>query len=388
MYMASTATLSLSGDLPQTITTPFWPTVIWQSVSFFSMLIIDPFRPIRRGILAALISTTRPVATFPSPGPLTVSRGSLVRSNASTSASTMSPTSQLVERSRLLGPLGPGVSEAGNIASYGARMSTDHPDNPMSTILPATRSPTLGKYPPFKGTTKTLFPSTSRMPTHAENICVPIRYALSPSRWSPSARTSPGATTCFGSATSTMIVFLLGQYLRLYGSLCQLTNLLDERAVHTRRHLYYSHQRSVRLPFLSAHVSEAFESVIGSGGVFRKDLYSDPHLLDLQGEDRSKLFYDHLRLLLGTLVGIDRETNLPHCLFNSERGMRSPSPRIDCVSGDDRDNLTSFILDELTALLCGELKLATLHNFFCDSRRVGRAEVFLKLLLRSPRSLA
>src|SRR5213083_2682915 len=55
MYMASTATLSLSGDLPQTITTPFWPTVIWQSVSFFSMLIIDPFLPIRRGIFGTYL---------------------------------------------------------------------------------------------------------------------------------------------------------------------------------------------------------------------------------------------------------------------------------------------------------------------------------------------
>src|SRR2546427_4726741 len=84
MYMASTATLSFSGDLPQTITTPFCPTVIWQPVSLFSILIIEPFLPIRRGILAAEISTARPLEILPSPGPFTVRRGSRVLSNAST----------------------------------------------------------------------------------------------------------------------------------------------------------------------------------------------------------------------------------------------------------------------------------------------------------------
>src|SRR2546425_2696219 len=66
---------------------------------------MEPFLPIRRGIFAALISTTRPVDTFPNPGPFAVRRGSLVLSKSSTSAKTMSPTSKLEERSRRLGLL-------------------------------------------------------------------------------------------------------------------------------------------------------------------------------------------------------------------------------------------------------------------------------------------
>src|SRR5713226_9274659 len=141
----------------------------------------------------------------------------------------MSPTSNDSDRSLRRGPLGPGVSEAGNIASYGARMSTVQPDNPTSTILPPTRSPTRGKYPPFRGTTVTLLPSTSKIPMQAENIRVPTLNALSPRRWSPSARSSPGATTCLGSATITKVFSLtLVEDLHLDSSLCHLANPVCE----------------------------------------------------------------------------------------------------------------------------------------------------------------
>src|SRR5437899_1003426 len=105
-------------------------------------------------------------------------------------------------------PLVSGVSDAGSVASYGARMSSVHPDSPTSTIRPPTRSPTRRKYPPLRGTTVTLLPSTSKIPIQAENIRVPTLNELSPSRWSPSARSSPGATTCLGSATITKVFSL------------------------------------------------------------------------------------------------------------------------------------------------------------------------------------
>src|SRR2546425_5818294 len=187
MYMASTATRSPSGDRPQTRTIPFWPTEIWHPVSRFSMLIIDPFRPISLGIFAAWIWITLPEETFPSPGPFAVSSGSLVLSNDSTWAITMSPTSNISDKSRLRGPRGPSVSDAGSIATYGARISTVQPDSPMSMTRPPTISPTCGMYPPFNGTTETLLPSTSNRPTHAEYIWFQILYEFAPSKWSPSA---------------------------------------------------------------------------------------------------------------------------------------------------------------------------------------------------------
>src|SRR3989442_579961 len=80
------------------------------------------------------------------------------------------------------------------ILSYGylaTRLSLQHADH--------------GTFPPLRWTTVTLLPSTSKIPMQAEYIRVPTLNELSPSTWSPSARSSPGATTCFGSATITIV---------------------------------------------------------------------------------------------------------------------------------------------------------------------------------------
>src|SRR5439155_21203971 len=146
--------------------------------------------------------------------------------------------------------------------------------------------------------------------------------------------------------------------------------------------------RTVCLPFLSTNSPEALERIVRSGGVFWKNLDGDAHLLQLYRKNRSQLFQDQLRLLLGTLVRIDRETNLSHSLLNSQRWMRRPGSRVDGVTGVYCHDLPSFLLYELSALFSSELEFAALHHLLGYFLRVGRSEVFLKLLFGSPSALA
>src|SRR3972149_1658820 len=104
-------------------------------------------------------------------------------------------------------------------------MSTDQPESPTSTIRPATMSPTIGMYPPLRGTTKTLLPSASTIPTDAEKIWFPTLYTLSPTMWSPSATPPP----------------------------LPLPSPVNDGAVQPGRDFNNRYQRPVGLPLLPAH---------------------------------------------------------------------------------------------------------------------------------------
>src|SRR6266568_2201497 len=216
----------------------------------------------------------------------------------------MSPTSNDSERSLRRGPLGPGVSDAGSIASYGARMSTVQPDSPTSTILPPTRSPTRGKYPPFRD--------------DCDSVAIDLEdpYARGKYPGSYLERVVAEKMVSFGEELARchylfgfrydyQSVLTLVEDLHLNSSLCHLANSVCERPIHACGHLYNRYQGPGRLPLFAGNRPEAFERVVGSSSVFWEYLYGYSHLFHLDRKDRSEVFYDLFRLLLSALVGID-----------------------------------------------------------------------------------
>src|SRR5207245_3958864 len=119
-------------------------------------------------------------------------------------------------------------------------------------------------------------------------------------------------------------------------------------------------------PFLSTDSPEALESVVCSGGVLGKNLDGYAHLLHFDRKNGSQLLQDGLCLFLGALVRIDRETDLSHGLFYSQRWMRRPRSGVDGVAGDYRNDLSSLVLYELSALLGRELEFAAFHYLLGD----------------------